>query len=109
MNQKQGVIDTLTSGVEGLLGRRSVTVFSGVGELAGGKKVKISGSDDSKQVISGDNIILASGSKPKSISGFEVDGTLVVTSDQLLSLTKVPSRAVIIGGGAIAELNLPQP
>ena len=101
MNRKQGVIDTLTTGVEGLLARRSVTVFSGVGELAGGKQVKISASDDSGQVISGDNIILASGSKPRSIPGFEVDGTLVVTSDQLLSLTKVPSRAVIIGGGAI--------
>ena len=41
------------------------------------------------------------GSKPRSIPGFEIDGTLVVTSDQLLSITKVPSRAVIIGGGAI--------
>ena len=101
MSRKQGVIDTLTSGVEGLLSRRSVTVFSGVGELIGNKEIKISASDDSGRVVSGDNIILASGSKPRSIPGLEVDGTLVVTSDQFLSITKVPSRAVIIGGGAI--------
>ena len=47
MSRKQGVIDTLTSGVEGLLARRSVTVFSGVGKLAGGNQVKVSPSDGS--------------------------------------------------------------
>jgi len=101
MNRKQGVIDKLTSGVEGLLARRKVTVFGGVGELIGNKEVKISSPNGDGVVISGENVVIASGSKPRSIPGFDVDGAVVVTSDQLLSVTEVPSRVVIIGGGAI--------
>ena len=101
MRRKQGVIDKLTSGVEGLLARRKVTVFGGVGELIGNQQVQISSSNGDAMVISGENIVLASGSKPRLIPGFDVDGALVVTSDQLLSITEVPSRVVIIGGGAI--------
>ena len=101
MSRKQGVIDKLTSGVEGLLARRNVNVFRGVGQLNGNKDVKVSSPDEDDVIISGDNVILASGSKPRSIPGFDVDQTLVITSDQLLSITEVPSKVVIIGGGAI--------
>jgi len=101
MSRKQGVIDKLTSGVQGLLDKRNVTVFSGVGTLNGNKEVRISASNQEDVIISGDNILLASGSKPRSIPGFEVDQKLVVTSDQLLSIAEVPGRVVIIGGGAI--------
>ena len=62
MSRKQGVIDKLTSGVEGLLARRNVNVFRGVGQLNGNKDVKVSSPDEDDVIISGDNVILASGS-----------------------------------------------
>ena len=46
-------------------------------------------------------MILASGSVPRTIPGFEVDGVTVLTSDELLSIQKLPATAVVIGGGAI--------
>ena len=46
-------------------------------------------------------MILATGSVPKTIPGFDIDGKLVVTSDELLSIDTLPSSAVVIGGGAI--------
>ena len=46
-------------------------------------------------------VVLASGSVPRTIPGFEVDGRRVVTSDELLSLTELPATAAVIGGGAI--------
>jgi dihydrolipoamide dehydrogenase len=46
-------------------------------------------------------VILAAGSVPRTIPGFEVDGTIVVTSDEMLDLPKLPPTAVVIGGGAI--------
>jgi dihydrolipoamide dehydrogenase len=52
-------------------------------------------------VIAADHVVLATGSTPRTIPGFEIDGSLVVTSDELLSITEVPGRVAVIGGGAI--------
>ncbi|MDG1845347.1 MAG: dihydrolipoyl dehydrogenase [Acidimicrobiales bacterium] len=101
MARKQGVIDQLAGGVEGLLHRRKVTVYKGIGQLGTNKTVRITNQNEETQIIAGTNIILASGSRPRTIPGFDIDGKLIVTSDQLLSITKIPSRVVIIGGGAI--------
>jgi dihydrolipoamide dehydrogenase len=46
-------------------------------------------------------VIISTGSVPKTIPGFDIDGELVVTSDELLSIQKLPSKAVVIGGGII--------
>lgn len=102
--RKQGVIDTLTNGLAGLLKHRKVTVFDGIGSVAsvaGPKTVNISGGQSGNAQVTGDNLILAAGSVPRAIPGFEVDGTSIVTSDELLSITELPARAAIIGGGAI--------
>lgn len=101
MARKQGVIDQLAGGVEGLLHQRKVTVYKGIGQVGTNKTVRITNQNEETQIITGTNIILASGSRPRTIPGFDIDGKLIVTSDQLLSITKIPSRVVIIGGGAI--------
>ena len=46
-------------------------------------------------------MILAAGSVPRTLPGFDIDGRLVVTSDELLSIEQLPGSAVVIGGGAI--------
>jgi dihydrolipoamide dehydrogenase len=51
--------------------------------------------------LRGTNIILAAGSVPRTIPGFDPDGRLVFTSDEFLDLTVMPSTAVVIGAGAI--------
>ena len=101
MERKQGVINQLTKGVESLLERRKVTIFNGIGSLMPNREVRIQGIDNSEIMINGDNIILASGSKPRTIPGFEIDGHKILTSDELLSLDQVPESVAIIGGGAI--------
>ena len=102
--RKQGVIDNLVKGLTGLLKHRKVTVFDGIGSVfsTGDKKVvNVSGGESGTTQISGDNLVLAAGSVPRTIPGFDVDGTSIVTSDELLSITELPKRAAIIGGGAI--------
>lgn len=102
--RKQGVIDTLTKGLAGLLKHRKVTVFDGIGSVfsvAGQKVVNVSGGESGDVQLTGDNLVLAAGSVPRTIPGFEVDGTSIVTSDELLSITELPGSAAIIGGGAI--------
>ena len=98
--RKQGVIDQLHKGLSGLLKHREVTVVEGTGRLAGPGEVVVDGPDGTTQ-LSGDAVILAAGSAPRTIPGFDVDGSVVVTSDELLELSEVPDRAAVIGGGAI--------
>lgn len=95
--RKHGVIDRLTKGLEGLLRRRTVTVLNGHGKLASPNSVEL----DDGTVINADNVILASGSTPRTIPGFNFDGQRILSSDHVLELGQVPGRAVIIGGGAI--------
>ena len=87
-----------------MLKHRKVTVFDGVGVVASTgavKTVNVSGGGSGDVSVSGDNLILAAGSVPRTIPGFDVDGTRIVTSDELLSIQELPNRAAVIGGGAI--------
>jgi dihydrolipoamide dehydrogenase len=102
--RKQGVIDSLVKGLAGLLKHRKVTVFDGVGVVSStgdAKAVNISGGESGDVLLTGDNLIIAAGSVPRTIPGFDVDGTSIVTSDELLSIESLPKRAAVIGGGAI--------
>jgi dihydrolipoamide dehydrogenase len=101
MQRKQKVIDQLWKGLQGLLKQRKVVTYFGTGTLGAGRTVQVSGGESGDVTITGDAVILASGSIPRTIPGFDVDGRYVVTSDELLSIDKLPSTAVVIGGGAI--------
>lgn len=100
-DRKQRVIDQLTAGVSGLLKRRKVEVFAGTGRLGANRVVHVDAEDGSSFDISGDHVLLAAGSVPRTIGGFEVDGTIVLTSDEVLEMERIPPSAAVIGGGAI--------
>lgn len=95
--RKQKVVDQLWKGLQGLLKRRKVTVVAGTGQLLANRHVRVS---DGTELI-GTHVVLATGSVPRSIPGFDIDANLVVTSDELLSLDRLPASAAVIGGGAI--------
>ena len=100
-DRSQGVIDKLHSGLSSLLGSRKVRVVNGTGRLLGAGRVAVSGGEDGDLELEGDAVLLASGSVPRTIPGFDVQGDLVVTSDELLKQRELPASAVVIGGGAI--------
>jgi dihydrolipoamide dehydrogenase len=95
--RKQKVVDQLWKGLQGLMKKRKITTIIGTGTLGPNKTVKV---DDGTE-LRGEHVILASGSVPRTIPGFDVDGRYVLTSDEVLMLDKLPSSAVVIGGGAI--------
>ena len=101
IDRKQQVIDNLTSGLTGLLKGRKVHVFDGLGTLAPDRSVRVSGGASGDVHLTADAVIIATGSLPRTLGGFDVDGTIVVTSDEFLSLPALPERAVVVGGGAI--------
>lgn len=95
--RKQKVVDQLWKGLSGLMKGRGITVFQGTGTHVGGGEISISDGT----TVQGSTVILAAGSVPRSIPGFEVDGRYVLTSDEFLSLEKLPASVAVIGGGAI--------
>lgn len=101
LERKQAVIDKLAGGVVGLLKNRKVSIFNGRGSLGPNRTVTVAGADGDSVTLSADAVVLASGSVPRVIPGFEPDGSTVVTSDEFFHLDRIPRRAVVIGGGAI--------
>lgn len=99
--RKQRIVDGLETGVKGLLKRRKVKVFEGTGRLNADRSVTVAADESEAQTVHGDHVLLAAGSVPMTLPGFERDGTLVMTSDEVLTLEEVPARVAVIGGGAI--------
>ena len=95
--RKQKVVDQLWKGLTGLMKQRKITTVAGTGRLTAGNVVKV---DDDTE-LAGTNVLLAAGSVPRTLPGFEVDGRYVLTSDEVLSLETLPKSAVVVGGGAI--------
>jgi dihydrolipoamide dehydrogenase len=100
-NRKNEIVDRLFKGLSALLKGRKVTVFSGTARLDADLTVTVLDGEDAGVVARGTNVILAAGSVPRTLPGFEVDGTIVVTSDEFLELSALPATAAVIGGGAI--------
>ena len=101
LDRKGKVVEQLFRGLSGLLRARKVTTVAGVGQLLPGNVVRVSAPDGTSRDISGTHVVLASGSVPRTIPGFEPDGRVVLTSDEVLDLAAIPASAVVIGGGAI--------
>ena len=97
--RKQQVVDRLTKGLEGLLSGRKVTTVPGTGTVVDAGRAEVRVSDGTE--LTGDALILATGSAPRSLPGLEFDGERVLSSDHVLTMTEVPPRVVIIGAGAI--------
>jgi dihydrolipoamide dehydrogenase len=98
--RKNQTVEGLVRGLGGLLKGRGVDVVTGYGRLAGDGKVDVE-SDDGTRTLEGGKIILATGSYPRTIPGYEIDGSKIVTSDHALDWESQPRRVGIIGGGVI--------
>lgn len=94
---KNKVVKKLTGGVEALLRSNGVEIFKGVAKINKHKDVVI----DDSQVIKGDKIILAGGSKVLQIKLPGIDHPDVLCSDTILDLEKLPESLIVIGGGII--------
>jgi dihydrolipoamide dehydrogenase len=98
--RKQKVVEGLWKGLVGLVKSRKITTYAGVGSLGAGHAVTVQGGDGATTQLTGTHVVLASGSVPRTIPGFDVGGR-IMTSDEVLMLDHVPNSVVVIGGGAI--------
>ena len=99
--RKNEIVDRLYKGLSGLIKGRKITVFEGTGRLDADLKVSVIDGGDAGVVAQGKDVVIAVGSVPRTLPGFDVDGMIVVTSDEFLDLASLPATAAVIGGGAI--------
>ncbi|WP_372735568.1 dihydrolipoyl dehydrogenase [Nocardioides sp.] len=96
-----GVVSRLHKGLTGLITGRGITVIEGRGRLSGPNEVTVTAADGAEASYSGENLVLASGSYPRTLPGLEIDGERVITSEQALRLDRVPRSVIVLGGGVI--------
>ena len=99
-DRKNKIVAGLVGGIGAMCKGRKVEVFNGIGSLGPDHTVTVTSPDGSTTQITGTNVILAAGSVPRLIPGFERGGP-IMTSDEVLDLDHVPARMVVVGGGAI--------
>ncbi|HQV91766.1 MAG TPA: FAD-dependent oxidoreductase, partial [Phycicoccus sp.] len=95
VNYQQGVVGRLFKGLQGLVAHAGVTMVEGEGRLLDAHRVGVG-----DRVLTGRNVVLATGSYAKSLPGLAIEGR-IMTSDQALGLDQVPARVVVLGGGVI--------
>jgi dihydrolipoamide dehydrogenase len=100
-DRKNAVVGKLHKGLAGLLKGRKITTLIGTGTLKADHRVEVLDGEDAGRVIVGRNVVLAAGSVPFLLPGFEIDGRLIMTSDEFLDLKELPESAVVIGGGVV--------
>ena len=98
--RKQKIVDGIVKSLGNFMRSKKITILDGTGSLGPNRTVTVAHADGSSSTLTGTNVILASGSVPRTIPGFEPAGP-VMTSDEVLMLDTVPARVAVIGGGAI--------
>lgn len=107
--RKGKIVDQLHAGIEGLMKKGKIDVYHGTGRILGASifspmpgtiSVEMDNGEENEILIL-KNLIIATGSKPRSLPGLEVDEKSVMTSDGALLMNALPSSITIIGGGVI--------
>jgi dihydrolipoamide dehydrogenase len=96
---KDGVLTHLAKGLEQLATRRHVEIIHGKATFTGSRRLRIS--EGAVGTLTFEHAVIATGSRPLSLPGIEVDDERILTSRQALQLSEIPARLLVVGGGYI--------
>ena len=99
LDHKVQVVNTLASGIDGLMKKHKITRYLGHGRIDVPGKVVVEGAN--AETLQTKTIVIATGSVPATLPGIELDGNLVGSSTEALSFEEVPKTLVVIGAGYI--------
>ncbi len=95
-SRRDEVVSQLWKGVQGLMRKNKVEVIEGTGTLAGAGAIRVG-----DRLINSKNVVVATGSAPKSLPGLEFDGKRIISSDHAVTARTLPKSICIIGAGAV--------
>lgn len=99
MKRKDDVVDTTTKGIEYLMKKNKITVFKGTGTFKDAHSIVVTG--DTTTEVKAENIIIATGSSVTPLPTVITNGKNILTSNEAISLKKIPKHMIVIGGGVI--------
>ncbi|MEO7189738.1 MAG: dihydrolipoyl dehydrogenase [Vicinamibacterales bacterium] len=97
--RKNKIVSGLTRGVDFLFKKHRIERLIGTAQLAGGGQVRVTG--EAPRTLSGREIVVATGSRPRGLSIAAFDGSRIISSDEAIHLAEVPQSLVVIGSGAV--------
>jgi dihydrolipoamide dehydrogenase len=98
--RKDKVVTGLTKGIEFLFRKNKIEWIKGTARIAGRGKVEVT-EGDAQSLTATREIVIATGSAPRSVPGVEIDRTRIITSDEAINLREVPKSIAILGSGAV--------
>lgn len=101
IDRKDEVVKGTCDGIQFLMKKNKIDVYTGHGAFRSKNEVVITKDDGSEILITGDKVIIATGSKPAALPGVEIDKKRIITSTEALKLNEVPKHMIVIGGGVI--------
>jgi dihydrolipoamide dehydrogenase len=101
ISRKNDVVSQTCAGVKFLMDKNKIDVHHGVGSFVNKNTIKVKSDTDEDVILTGKNIIIATGSKPNYFPGMEPDKKRIITSTEALSLKEIPKKMLVIGGGVI--------
>ncbi len=101
IKRSRDVSDRITKGVEFLMKKNKIEVIPGSAKLTSRNTLEVSKDGKPTDTIRSKNIILATGGRPRSIPGVNIDRKKIITSSEAMTLAEQPKSLVVIGGGAI--------
>jgi len=100
MKNKEKAVTDLTKGIEFLFKKNKVTYFKGKGSFKSLNEILIS-ADNRETIIQTGKTIISTGSEPVSMHGIDFDEEKILSSTGALSISKLPKKMIIVGGGYI--------
>ncbi len=101
MHRERSVIESAWTLIGENIERHGITLVQGTARFVDANTVEITRYGLVPRLISATNFLIATGSSPQAPTGYAVDGEVIVDSDTLLTLDKIPTSMVVVGGGAI--------
>jgi dihydrolipoamide dehydrogenase len=101
INRKNEVIAQTCAGIKFLMDKNKVDVLTGVGSFIDKNTISVKDAAGAVTTITTKNVIIATGSKPNFFPGMEPDKKRIITSTEALSMTEIPKKMLVIGGGVI--------
>ena len=101
MARKDKIVSTQVKGIRGLLKSWGVTLLEGRGMLLSPREIDVRKSDGSRETLNVDKVIIATGSRPAQIPAFPFDGVYILSSNDALNISEIPTSMLIVGAGVI--------
>ncbi len=101
MKHKEKVVRQSSNGVAFLMKKNKVDVVNGFGRIAGPGRLSVTGGDGAETLYAAKNILIATGSNPRSLPGLEIDHQMILSSDSILEVTEIPKSLLVVGSGAV--------